>query len=228
MVAGQEARPDSAFVPLPQDTADSTEVTAQPGDPRESCGGAYHHVVNVICFLHGHFLVFFAFGMFTFCKHNVGDIGASRPECLSTDSRFSAATTAARQHWPSQQPRLQVALWSGSGHTDPSEGPGTCQGQGPWGGEGHRDGGGGGWCGLEDLVGAEAGGEMVRACTVGTLRSDQNQSLDVLTQLMDARVGRQGASSGVGSGVLCPRRRPKSQTCGVSTHPGPPHRHTNI
>lgn len=36
--------------------------------------GTYHHIVDVVCFPQSHFLAFFAFSMFVFCKHNTQEM----------------------------------------------------------------------------------------------------------------------------------------------------------
>lgn len=134
-------RPRDGLCPLPR---------ASRGHRSHGCGrsprdarGTYHHVVDVVRFLEGHFLAFSAFSAFAFCKYNMG-VHASRPQCLTTNTRFRRH--GGRTAPDSQQPRLQ--------------GPGWSKVQGPGGEAGGEGDGAGGGVGLEDHVGVEAGGEM--------------------------------------------------------------------
>lgn len=100
-------RPRDGLCPLPR---------ASRGHRSHGCGrcprdarGTYHHVVDVVRFLEGHFLAFSAFSAFAFCKYNMG-VHASRPQCLTTNTRFRRH--GGRTAPDSQQPRLQGPGWS--------------------------------------------------------------------------------------------------------------------
>lgn len=99
----------------------------------------YHHIMDVVCLLQSHFLIFFAFSTFMFCKHNARRaVSVSGPEHLSGPLATQPAAASATAHLLTAQQLIprgpsRVLRWSraASGSGDiylpqcPPRGPST-------------------------------------------------------------------------------------------------------